>query len=341
VKPNPSLFLIGHFAEEHMGSHFKVAASEFHLTAQTLDIDLSKSEFSFLNKLAWRLGRKSFWKQSSFQNKIKERFNESRSDILLVTGCSPILKSTLQNLSNRGIKTVNFLTDDPWSLSHRSSRFLEALPEYDLLATPRKSNLEELRLITNKKVIYLPFAYNRSIHFEETNLTPDEENRLSCDVLFFGGADADRLPYIKSIIRAGFSVALFGGYWDRDPETRPYHRGIAPLGTIRKAVKASKVVLNLVRRSNRDGHVMRSFEVPAMGGCMLTEDTEEHREIFSTDNVPFFKTSDEMLDQLKLLVRSPEKRIQFSKKAQAHVTAEKNNYTDRLKTVFDELGFSF
>jgi hypothetical protein len=330
--------LIGHFAEEHIGSHFETAAGELHIPTQTLDVDLSKSKISLLNKLAWRMGRKAFWKQNSFQNRIKGQLNKSSSNILLVTGSSPVLKSTLQNLTSQGIKSVNFLTDDPWSLSHRSSRFLKALPNYDILATPRKSNLEELSLLSKKQVLYLPFGYNPALHFEEASITADEQSRLGCDVLFFGGADADRLPFIKAIIRAGFTIKLYGGYWDRDPETKPYHMGMASQSTIRKAVKASKIVLNLVRRSNRDGHVMRSFEVPAMGGCMLTEETEEHREIFGFETVPFFKTPAEMIDQMKTLTDSPEIRSRFSKLAKKKITEGKNTYEDRLRTVIDAIG---
>ena len=46
---------------------------------------------------------------------------------------------------------------------------------------------------------------------------------------------------------------------------------------------AAKVNLCLVRRAKRDGHVMRSFEIAAVGGCMLAQDTDEHREIFGPE----------------------------------------------------------
>lgn len=338
VKPYPSLFLVGQFTEEHIGSHFEAAASGLHLPTQTLDIELSKSKIPFLNKLAWRLGRKAFWKQNRFQKNIVRQFEQRQSNVLLVTGSSPVLRSTLQHLTVQGIKSANFLTDDPWNPAHRSSRFLKALPNYDVLATPRKSNLDDLSLLSKKKVIYLPFGYNPAVHFEETDLTAEEQNHLGCDVMFFGGADSNRFPYIKAIIRAGFTIRLYGGYWERDPETKPYHMGMASLATIRKAVKASKIALNLVRRSNRDGHVMRSFEIPAMGGCMLTEETEEHREIFGLETVPFFKTPAEMVDQIKTLTNSLEVRLRFSKLAKKKITDGKNTYADRLRTLITEIG---
>ena len=98
-----------------------------------------------------------------------------------------------------------------------------------------------------------------------------------------GGADRDRVPFIAALGAAGFSIALYGDHWDRFPETKPYDRGYADPQTLRQATAAAKIALCLVRRANRDGHVMRSFEIPAIGACMLVEDTEEHREIFGPD----------------------------------------------------------
>ena len=75
-------------------------------------------------------------------------------------------------------------------------------------------------------------------------------------------------------------MALYGEFWQRFPATRSLTRGQADAETVRRAILQTKVTLCMVRRANRDGHAMRTFEVPASGGCMLTEDTEEHREIF-------------------------------------------------------------
>ena len=75
-------------------------------------------------------------------------------------------------------------------------------------------------------------------------------------------------------------VALVGGYWERYPAFRAQALGIKPPEIIRALTASAKVNFCLVRRANRDGHVMRSFEIAATGGCMVAEDTVKHREIF-------------------------------------------------------------
>jgi hypothetical protein len=140
-----------------------------------------------------------------------------------------------------------------------------ALPAYDAVFTARHANIEDFRSCGVRNIHYLPFAYDPDVH------RPWPENMPAgapSDVLFVGGCDGDRLPLISAIIDAGLDVALFGGYWNRHSKTRSHWRGIADQDTIRAASAATRVCLCLVRRANRDGHVMRSFEAAAIGGCI-------------------------------------------------------------------------
>ena len=43
-------------------------------------------------------------------------------------------------------------------------------------------------------------------------------------------------------------------------------RGQLPIAELPKGISGARIALCLVRRSNRDGHCMRTFEVPAAGG---------------------------------------------------------------------------
>ena len=151
-------------------------------------------------------------------------------------------------------------------------------------------------------------------------------------MLFVGGCDGDRLPLISAIIDAGLNVALFGGYWNRHSKTRSYWRGIADQDTIRAASAATRVCLCLVRRANRDGHVMRSFEAAAIGGSILAEDTADHRQLFGPENeaVRYFQTVEELVQQAKVLVADAEGRLRLSAQLRDRLTAGRNTYADRL-----------
>jgi spore maturation protein CgeB len=140
---------------------------------------------------------------------------------------------------------------------------------------------------------------------------------------------------LAACIEAGFRVQLHGGYWDRFPATRNHAGGLVEPNALREAVCRAKVSLCLVRRANRDGHVMRTFELPAIGACMLTEDTEEHRGLFGADgeNVVYFRTPEEAVGRLRWLVGHESERSRMSASAHKLVIEGKNTYRDRLETI--------
>jgi spore maturation protein CgeB len=168
----------------------------------------------------------------------------------------------------------------------------------------------------------------------------DEQARFNCDVVFAGGADRDRIPYITALIRAGFHVSLYGGYWERYSETKAYTRGHADPQTLRKTIGGAKVALCLVRRANRDGHCMRTFEVPAIGACMLTEDTEEHREIFGADGkaIIYFRSISEMIERLRWLLDHDEERQRLAQAAHRLIVNGQHTYKDRLLAMLSLAG---
>src|SRR5207237_9229724 len=110
-------------------------------------------------------------------------------------------------------------------------------------------------------VSYLPFAYAPQVHYSEPPHTDETDGDFSADVAFAGGADPDRVSLVAALIRDGFTVALYGGYWDRYPETRQATRGHAGPQTLRKAIGAAQVALRPVRRANSDGDSMRPLAV--------------------------------------------------------------------------------
>jgi glycosyltransferase involved in cell wall biosynthesis len=253
----------------------------------------------------------------------------------LVTGISAPHRQALKEIGEMGIHRANFLTDDPWNSRNGAAFFWPAMREYDAIWSPRRANLADLRRHGCRSAEYLPFGYNPALHFPETPRSADERARFDCDVVFVGGADADRLPVARTILQMEVSLHLYGGYWDRVPELRPHWRGFVQGRELRLAVGAAKVNLCLGRRANRDGHAMRSLELPAMGGCLVVEDTAEHREIFGDDGqrVIYFKTADEMAGKAKWMLEHPGERERLKKSLHQHLTAGRHTYADRLTRI--------
>ncbi len=329
------LLLVGNAGETHIGSNLLYAAKELGLDIQFLDVREAYKGPAWRRKINWWLleHRPSLLKE--FSQRIKSACQTFQPRWMLSIGIAPVNKEALEEIGKLGTQRLNYLTDDPWNAAHKAGWFLKALPLYDHIFSVRRSNLSDLDKAGCSRVSYLPFAYAPELHFPESPETTEEKARFDCDIVFVGGADRDRIPYIKTLVQAGFKVHLYGGYWDRYPKMKSCYRGYADPQTFRKAIGGAKVSLCLVRHANRDGNSMRTFEIPAIGGCMLTEDTEEHREIFGEDGkaVVYFKTIPEMIEKLKYLLCHQEETQRLKIAAYRLIIHGKNAYKDRLGTM--------
>ena len=312
-----------------MGGYLAAAARQLGLDFQLVDANAADAPtrlersfyFHFRGKRPARLDR--------FAAQVVDTCARAKPGVVLTTGRAPLDRSHIEVLRARGIRVVNYSTDDPWNPTQYAPWFLSALSSYDAIFTTRRANVDDFRNCGVRAVYYLPFGYDPDVHRPWPN---NGRTATPSDVLFVGGCDSDRLPMIGALIDAGLDVALFGGYWDRHSKTRPYWRGMADQDTIRSASAAARVCLCLVRRANRDGHVMRSFEAAAIGGCMLAEDTADHRELFGPQDhaVRYFGTMAEMVQQAKMLVADAEMRRRLSFGLRKRLALGSHTYANRL-----------
>lgn len=331
------LLIVGNPLPFHVGGHLLTACHTAGIQVSILNSTMAFGN-SLLQKLHWRLGDRRPTRQRMFERLFVAQCEHDRPQWMLATGIAPLRRCALQHVERLGVKRLNYLTDDPWNPSHKSRWFLQALPAYDMVFTPRKANIDDLVRLGCSGVNYLPFAYDPGQHYPA--LTPPSRllDELASDILFVGGGDQDRHQLLVPLIEAGLKVALYGGYWHSHPVTARAARGHADADTLRLATKAAKVSLCLVRRANRDGHVMRTFEAAACGACMLVEDTEEHRTIFGADGdcVAYFDSIPRMVQQARRLLADQELRAGLAAAAYNRLVASGGNtYADRLKAMLE------
>lgn len=328
------LLIVGNPDETHIGAHFRDAANALGIANEMCDTRAAFDASWLARQWHWRARGHRPPRLNWFAARVLETCEQFQPTHLLATGIAPLPRETLQPLRARNIRLFNFLTDDPWNPTQRAEWFLRAVSCYDIVFTPRHANEQDLREAGCARVEFLPFAYNPRVHFPER---AESESALECEVLFAGGADADRVPYLAALLDAGMNVRLYGGYWERYAETRAAARGHADLPTLRRAVRNARVCLNLLRRANRDDNVMRSFEVAAMRGCILTEDSVTHRALFGAEGeaVLYFQTPAEMAVHADWLLAHPSERERLADAAYARITQNSHTYRDRLTTMLE------
>ena len=335
AKASRRLLLVGNPSPEHIGAHLLAAAEDLGIEARILDVREAWCGPRWLRRLSWNLASKRPTALTRFSRKVLETCREYGPDMVLCTGIAPVAAWALQAIGKKGIPRANYLTDDPWNPKNGAGFFWKALKEFDIVFSPRRSNLQDLQAAGCRRVIYLPFAYNPRIHFYEPPATEEERRRFACDLAILGGADEDRIPLALAAVRAGLKIKLYGGYWDRVKELRPFWGGFVFDRDLRLAASVATAHLCMGRRANRDGHAMRSFELPAMGACLIVEGTEEHRQLFGPEEhaVLYYGSIKEILDKARYLRDHPAIGRRLAARARTAITNGKHSYAERLSAI--------
>ena len=330
------LLIVGFGQAGHMGRYLASAATRLGLDYHIIDPIQAEASSRIWRSFYWRFRNKRPARLDKFGAHVLAVSAVMHPNVVLTTGCAALNGLHVEGLRMLGATVINYSTDDPWNSKLRAPWFVRTLPSYNAVFTPRRANIDDFRRCGLGAVRYLPFGYDPDVH------RPWPEGRPTAapsDVLFVGGCDEDRVPLIDGLIDTGLNLALFGGYWDRHDKARRHWRGIADQDTIRSASAAARICLCLTRRANRDGHTMRSFEAAAIGGCILAEDTADHRELFGPDGhaVRYFRTVPELVRQTKLLLADADARHRLSSQLAERFNRGKHTYADRLTSMLRSL----
>jgi spore maturation protein CgeB len=291
-------------------------------------------ETSLLHKVGYRMLLRRPLTLWSLNRALLAEARRFRPDLMVVVKGAYIMPTTLRRIKeDTGAVLVNYATDDPFNRAVATPDLRRAIPVYDIYACTKRRIMDDVRRAGCGTVVHTMFGYQPSLHFPEAPATIDEARRFQSDVVFVGTADRDRVRDLKPMLAAhDVSFAFYGGYWSRDDDFRPYARGLAVGRDYRLALGGAKIALCLLRRSNRDTHSLRSFEIPACGAFMLAERTEDHLSLLREGaEAVFFSSPEEMLDKIRYYLAHDAERERIARAGHARITAGGHTYHDRLR----------
>lgn len=293
-------------------------------------------ERSLAHKIAYRLLRRRPLTRWALNRTLLDAARRFQPRLVLAVKAPYIAPATLRHIKDEtGALLVNYATDDPFNPANATPDLVRAIPCYDLYACTKRAIMEDVRRAGCRSVAYVPFGYKPGVHFPEQPATAEERARFESDVALVGGADADRLPFVEALAgMPGLSLALYGGYWSRHPHLRPYARGFVRGRDYRLALAATRIALCLVRRANRDGHAMRTFEIPACGAFMLAERTDEHLALFrEAEDAAFFGSPAELTEKVRYYLAHEGERARIARSGYLRVTTGQHTYGDRVREI--------
>lgn len=327
-----TLGIVGLFSGNHLGGSLARGGAELGLTVVTFDADTADARSRVARSLLRRAGMRRPPHLDAFGRGVVAACTLRGVRYLIATGRAPLAAAHLRQLRAAGVTTGLFSSDDPFGAGQRAGWYLAALPAYDVVFTPRAHTVPEFHAIGCAHVETVPFGY------DELFSMPSAAVGERPEILFVGGADGDRVDFMKAFA-AHEPVSVVGAYWGRHPLPRVTDLGHRTPADVAALTAAARVNLCLVRRANRDGHVMRSYEMAATGAAMVVEDTPDHRALFGPEGeaVLYFGTPEEAAVKARSLLADEPLRLRLKSAAQRRVVAGRNTYRDRLVTMLASL----
>ena len=239
-----------------------------------------------------------------------------------------------------GLKLVSYSPDDMFSPDLQTAQYLRALPLYDLNVTTKSYNVAELPTLGARNVVFVDNAYDPATH-RPLELTPEERERFSADVGFVGTFEPERAGTMLALARAGVPVVVHGWGWQRLRESAPQlkvrNEMLDGLDYTR-AINATRINLGFLRKAYRDLQTTRSIEIPASGGFLLAERTDEHRRLFREgEEAEFFADFDELLEKARHYLAHEEERRRIAAAGRERCLRDGYSNRHRLAPVLEQL----
>lgn len=211
---------------------------------------------------------------------------------------------------------VSYSPDDMLVRLNAGRRFRAALPLFDLHFTTKRHNLEALRGWGARRVELVRNGYAPETH-RPMPVRPGDRLTLGGAIGFVGDYEAKRAQSLLYLARQGLPVRIWGTNWGRHMAQVPPSLQVETHGVYgadyARAICNFEINLGFLRKTARDQSTTRSIEIPACGGFLLAERTEEHQQLFVEGvEAEFFATDEEMLQKCRYYLQHPGQRNEIA-----------------------------
>lgn len=328
---NTSSNSIGHILDSFQNR------DDLHIEVEHLWINKRKN--SFFTKIFDKL--KIPLDIDSLNQRILEKTESFKPYIVFIVKGNNIYPSTLEQIKkNKNIKLISWSLDDMYAKHNRSYYYTKGLKYYDVIFTSKSYNLGELKEFGAKKVEFLYQAFSKKYHKPCDDCT---KANYKTDVLFIGFAEQERFEDLNYLAQNGIKIDIFGSGWNKKKfQNHHENLNITPKDLLgddyANAISCSKISLCFLRKANRDLHTSRSIEIPACGGFMIAEATDEHKILFKEDEeAVYFSSKEQLLDKVKYYLEHEEERNTIVKAGYTKTRKDDYSYDDMVSRILNAI----
>ncbi|MFA5084206.1 MAG: glycosyltransferase [Candidatus Paceibacterota bacterium] len=235
-------------------------------------------------------------------------------------------------------KIFCFNPDNPfntWHFGASNAWMRKSIPLYDVYFIWGKFLIERIKESGAKIVEYLPFGYDSGLHYP-VKISENEQEEYGSDVAFIGSRDEEREKWLSYIL--DYDLKIWGSAWQKaDEKLRQKWQGREAVGEeFSKVCNSAKIILNVIRRQNASAHNMRTFEVPACGGFLLSVRTDEAKNFFEEDKeAAYFSTPEGLKEKIDFYLKNDGSRKKIAEAGYERLLDSGYAYADRAKKIIE------
>jgi spore maturation protein CgeB len=313
------------------------------LNYNIIEID-STQVLNKAQQLLFRISFKLKWPIDfiGLNKKIISTLNQQAFDVLWVDKGLFIKPNTLKLAKQKGVKLINYSPDDMINKNNQSNYYLTAMPVYDVHVSTKSYNMDELKQLGAKKVIFSEKGFDPTLH-HPVQPTESELRELSSLVGFIGSYEDDRAESIKYLCENGIEVRVYGPTWTHLKNKIPnlivdttsyFHKSYVTV------LNSIEINLCFLKKQNRDLQTQRSVEITACGRFMIAERTAEHLRLFKEDEEAVYFDNDnkeELLEKVRYYLDKKDLRDKIGHAARIRSIESKYDINSRLKQVIHSI----
>lgn len=309
---------------------------------EIIDVKQYFSNTTFIDKVIKKVTTEPpIWHQNKFNNDIIKKVETFRPNIVFIAKGLWVKKETLEYIKSMGVITIHWHPDDAFNQENSSKYLNECNKKYDLIVTPKTFNVKEYKENGCKNVLYIPYCYDKNIHYP-VNINESDKEIYGSDLVFVGAMRRKRVEELEYIYNKNFNLQIWGTGWEKLANNYTI-KDVCKMKAVyaedmSKVFQTSKIVLGFLNAENRDLHTARTFEVPASGGFLLAERTVEHMDIFEEGKeAEYFSDLEELCDKSKFYLNNESLRLKIAKNGNEKVIKMNATYETRAKTILSQV----
>lgn len=335
------------FIENGHSSHLVTWADQFWTEDSTSGLKSRRSKISgFQDRL--KLGPIL----QNINQLILRQVELKRPDVIFFNNCRHVFPSTVQKLRTGKSRPllIHYTNDNPFSkrASYGRWRLLrKGVAFYDKHFVFRPANLQDFTRAGAKSVHLLPPYWfprmSQNFRLERS------AGAFTWDVAFGGHYEADgRREVLETLAKSGLTVRVTGGGWQGvlEESSSP----LLQFGSVEPSIGheynaligLSKISLCFFSSLNEDVYTRRNFEIPATGGAMLSQHSDEITRFFSPETeATYFQTLEDIPNKVEELLSSESEREAMAARATERLHRDRHTNKDRMARVLEEIGATF